>query len=251
MRDDRTGSAERHWLQPEVAGRLRGGIILGAGLALAALASFVITYLVYNDIVDIGDTGLVIRLLALADFILGISLLALIAWTLVRFFMARERGKSGSRLHVRLAGTFSAIAIVPVIVVAAFSVITFNLSLESWFNDRVQNVLTNSLEVAEAYEQEHRAILSADAVVMAHDLNNAKALFDASPIQFAEYLAQQARLRSISGAFVLQPDGTVLSRATLDTGPQMRQPPSGAFETARNGRPLILAGQDNLVIALI
>jgi len=238
-------------LQPEWAGRLRGGVILAAGLALAAGASFVITYLVYNDIIDIGDTGLVIRLLALVDFVLGISLVALIAWTLVRFFLARQRGHSGSRLHVRLAGTFSAIAIIPVIVVAAFSVITFNLSLESWFNDRVQNVLTHSLEVAQAYEQEHRYILSLDAIAMATDLNDAKPLFDASPLQFSEYLGRQAQLRTISGAFVLQSDGSVLARATADRGPRMRTPPPGAFETARDGRPLILAGQDNMVIALI
>jgi len=247
---DRTIREGRHALQPEWAGRLRGGLILGIGLALAAAASFAITYLVYSDIIDFGDTRFVIRLLALVDFILGISLIALIAWTLVRFFLARQRGSSGSRLHVRLAGTFSAIAIFPVIVVAVFSVITFNLSLESWFNERVQDVLTNSLDVAQAYEQEHRQLLSADALAMATDLNNAKPLFDASPNQFSEYLQTQVLLRSIDGAYVLQPDGTVLARAGLETAPRMRLPPENAFNAVQGRRPLILAGQDNMVIAL-
>ncbi len=251
LASDQTVREGRHFLQPEWVGRLRGGVILGVGLALATAATIVMTYLVYNDIVDVGDTGRTIRLLALATFILGISLIALIAWTVVRFFLARQRGHSGSRLHVRLSGTFSAIAIIPVIVVAVFSVITINLSLESWFNERVQNVLNHSLEVAQAYEREHRLILSADALAMANDLNNAKPLFDSSPIQFSEYVAAQARLRSITGAFVLQEDGGVLARATVDTGPRMRQPPPGAFGNAQSGRPLILVGQNNMVVALI
>ena len=248
---DQTQRDGQQSFQPAWAGRLRGGVILGVGLALAAAVSIVITYLVYNETIDIGDTRLVIWLLALVDSVLALSLVALITWTLVRFFLARQRGHSGSRLHVRLSGTFSAIAIIPVIVVAAFAVVTIKLSVEPWFNERVQNVLDHSLDVAQAYEQEHRLILSLDAIAMATDLNNAKPLFDSSPIQFSEYLARQAQLRSITGAFVMQSDRSVLARAVLDTGPRMRQPPESAFDGAEEGRPLILAGQDNVVVALI
>ncbi len=252
MADQKDNAEGRHWLQPEWLGRMRGGAILGVGLAIAAAASYLITYLVLNDVINIGETGRAIQLLLLFNFVLGLLLIGLVAWTLVKFFIARQRGRAGSRLHVRLVGTFSAIAIFPVIVVALFSVFTFNLSLESWFNERVQNVLGHSLNVARAYEQEHRRNLTYDALAMANDLNRAKPLFDSSPIRFSEFLATQAAIRSVSGAFVIQPDGVVLARAQVEAAPSMRPPPPGVFEEAEGGRPLITtSNQDNRVLALI
>ena len=72
---------------------------------------------------------------------------------------ARRRKSAGSKLHMRLVRFFTAIALIPTILVAVFATITLNFGLEGWFSDQVRNVVTNSMAAAQAYEEEHRITL--------------------------------------------------------------------------------------------
>ena len=69
---------------------------------------------------------------------------------------SRRARSAGSRLHLRLTGVFTIVALVPTILVAVFATITVNMGLEGWFSDRVSTALGNSVDAAVAYQQEHR-----------------------------------------------------------------------------------------------
>ena len=56
--------------------------------------------------------------------------------------------------------------------VAVFATITLNFGLEGWFSDRVRDVVANSLAAAQAYEEEHRVTLQADARVLGEFLTS-------------------------------------------------------------------------------
>ena len=85
--------------------------------------------------------------------------------------MARRRGSAGSRLHGRLVALFSVVAVAPAIVVAVFSVMFLHYGLEAWFSERISGALSNSMNVAQAYVEEHKEVIRADALAMAADLN--------------------------------------------------------------------------------
>jgi len=53
-------------------------------------------------------------------------------WT--RLWIDRRSGIAGARLHVRLVMLFSAIAVIPAILVAIFAVVTLDLGIEAWFS---------------------------------------------------------------------------------------------------------------------
>ena len=55
------------------------------------------------------------------------------------------------------------------------------LGLETWFSERVRNALDNSLAVAQAYLQEHKENIRADALAMAADLNRESASLEFEP----------------------------------------------------------------------
>ena len=208
--------------------RIQWPTFLGIALAIAAVISGIITYLSLTGATDFTPTRGQAIAMMLVNLALVLTLLALIAYRLVRLWMARRAGNAGARLHVRLVAMFSLVAIMPAIIVAVFAAITLDRSLDSWFSDRTRTIVNNAATVAQAYLDEHRQVLRADALAMAADLNRYAPLYFSNPARFREVMTTQAALRSLSGAFVADSAGTLMSYA--DGSAQTRiDPPTPEF----------------------
>ena len=187
-----------------------GLVILGPVLALA-------TFLVLGPLAEVSDSPS-LRLVLLADLIYILMLAALALRQVAKMISARRARSAGSKLHLRLTGVFTLVALVPTVLVAIFATFTITLGLEGWFSDRVSGALGNSVEAAQAYAQEHRDDLTTDAVALAGFLNRTQALArsrnrflsdgDLRPV-LAE--AQGLIQRGLSEAFVI--DGVAELRA--------------------------------------
>ena len=119
-----------------------------------------------------------VRLVLLADLVYMLLLAALVLRRVATLVAARRAKSAGSRLHLRLTGAFALMALLPTITVAVFAVLTINIGLETWFSERVRNVVGASLSAAEAYEEEHREGLTLDARALAAFLDaNRRATF--------------------------------------------------------------------------
>ncbi len=114
--------------------------------------------------------------LVLANLSVLLLLGAVLAARLTRVWAERRRGSAGSRLHVRLVLLYSFVAVAPSIVVAGFAVAFFHFGIQAWFNDPVRTAITESLQVARGYLEEHRDNIRAVALEMANDLTRAGAL---------------------------------------------------------------------------
>jgi two-component system nitrogen regulation sensor histidine kinase NtrY len=125
-----------------------GLVTLGPVLALA-------TFLVLGPLAESVVTP-ALRLVLLADLIYILVVAALVLREVARVIASRRARSAGSRLHLRLTGVFTTVALVPTILVAVFATITVNMGLEGWFSDRVSTALGNSVDAAVAYQQEHR-----------------------------------------------------------------------------------------------
>jgi two-component system nitrogen regulation sensor histidine kinase NtrY len=221
-------------------------------LAVAATLSGLATYVVLKDKLAISTDGeLVLALLSL-DVILLLLLGVFVARRLVHLIVARRHGSAGSRLHTRLVGLFGIVAVGPAIVVAVFSLMFLHYGLESWFNTRIKSALTKSLNVAQAYLEEHKEVIRADALAMAADLNREGPALVSVPARFQSLLDTQAALRALTEAIVFVGSGQVIARTGLSFVLEMERLPPTVLEQAALGEVVVLTNDaDDRVRALV
>ena len=234
--------------------RVSRGSHLFIGLAIASVMAGVATYLALSATTPLRSDPRTVNILLLVDLVLLLSLGALVAWRLVVLWIARRSGSAGSRLHTRMVGLFSAVAVAPTIIVATFSFLFFDVGLQSWFNHRIRDVLRDSRQVAEAYAEEHKKVIQADILAMATDLNNQAFVLSGNPTYLQQVVNDQAALRSLSEAIVFTGQGKVLARANLSFGLDLDRLPQRALQEASNGQIVFLTGrqgEDDRVRALV
>ncbi len=221
-------------------------------LLAAGVTSGIATFVAMTGNLSVASNARHILLLLLADLIISLGLAALIARRLVILRIERKRGRAGSRLHGRLVALFSVVAVAPTILVAAFSVIMFDLGLEFWFSERVSTAIKNSRAVAAAYLDEHQRTIAADALAIAQVLNRGGPSLAYNPALFNSVMTRQASQRYLTEAAVYDSSGRMLARASnflLAFNPDI---PDWAFERARaDGMAIMTSDDEDRVRALV
>ncbi len=85
-----------------------------------------------------------------ANIVVGVSLLAVVLFLLVRLYSRYRRGRFGARLMTRMVMMFGLMGIVPGIVIYLVSVQFVSRSIESWFNVQVESALESGLNLGRA-----------------------------------------------------------------------------------------------------
>jgi two-component system, NtrC family, nitrogen regulation sensor histidine kinase NtrY len=204
------------------------------GLGALAVIAVTLTYLTIAGRMPFSATPEIVLVLVIVNFFVLMVLVAVVAVQLANMWNQRRSGLAGSRLHGRLVAIFSAIAIVPAVMTAAFAAYTINLGMEAWFSKGVRTALDNSLQVAEAYLEEHKRNIRNDISLMANDLNTAGPLgLERDPINFTSFFNRQALIRDLQGAFLFQDDGRELMSTGIIVLP--KTPGQAEFDAARDG----------------
>ncbi|MGB0497784.1 MAG: ATP-binding protein [Rubricella sp.] len=223
-------------------------------LALIGPVLAVLTYLAFRNADLEGFSG-TLRAVLMADFVYVLILAGLLARRVAAIIAARRAKSAGSRLHMRLTGVFSLMALGPTILVAVFATVTINLGLEGWFSERIRSVVANSLETAEAYESEHRLNLTADARLLANFINRNKEQFPLiNDPELRELLAngQRQMQRELSEAFVIDGAGEIVVRGDLSYLFAFERPAADEISAARRGEIVIIPDREaNEMRALI
>ena len=212
-----------------------GLVLLGPLLAVA-------TYLIMGPMGQGADSS-ALRLVLLADLVYFLLLAALILARLARMVAARRAHSAGSRLHLRLTGVFAGMALVPTVLVAVFAVLSINIGLEGWFSDRVRQVVGASLDAAEAYRQEHRDDLAADARGLADYLvqgREAGLLYDDGSMRQILSQGQSLIQRGLREAFVIDGTGQIRARGERSYLFDYEPPAEADFAAARDGTPVLI-----------
>lgn len=186
------------------------------------------------------DTGTV-RVLLVVNVVLLLVLAALILRRLIRMWVERKTGLGSSRLHSRIVGYFSLIAVVPPIIMIGFSAWFFGFGLENWFSEKVRSTLNDSLEVAEAYIDEHRRVVQADLVAMAIDINRQSAVVAQNSNLLQLLVDDQVSKRALSEAIVFDGVGTVLAQSRFDLARAPDGVPGQIVDRARQGELVIIS----------
>lgn len=225
---------------------------LAALLVFAVIASGIATYAALTETPPLGnDPDTVIWLLNL-DFILLLMLVALIARRLVALWSGRKRGLAGSHMHVRLVYTFSILAAAPAIIMTVFSALFFHYGVQTWFSDRVQTAIHDSQAVATAYLEEHRQVIRADVLAMAHDIDRQASFFLSNEDALEKAVQTQSLLRNFSEAIIFDSSGRLLARSGLTLSLEFEEVPDILLRKAAEGDVVITTGgNDDRVRALI
>ncbi len=223
-------------------------------LTIAATISAIATYwTITHSSSPVGPSTRQVLPLLLANLVLLLTLGTIIAWKLSKLILARHKGSVGSRLQIRIIVMFSMVSITPTIIVALFSAIFFNYGIQSWFDERVETALSESVAVAEGYFEEHRKNIRADALAMANDLNKQSTLLAKNAKRFKQVITTQAALRNLSQAIIFQ-RSKILAKTDLSFALmfEIKNFPDDIFDKAANGQVVILTNdQDDRVKALI
>lgn len=226
----------------EMAGWLvrRGSIALVIlGPVLAALTIYAI-----SDDAREHISSTFLRLILLADVCYVLTLGTLVSWRIGTLLLQRRERASGTRLHLRLAGVFAAVALMPTVLVAIFATTTLGIGLENLFSDRIGSVVRNSLSTAEAYQREHRTGIQRDIYGMSGDLQRA-AQTGISPQQLNELVKQQAFLRELPGAYVFNVDKEIIARGEFSYLFHFFPPSDQQMSRARQGEVVLIEDPSN------
>ena len=225
---------------------------LAFALALVAVLAGIATVVPWTGVSEYGPDPDNVLILLIVDLVVLVLLGALIASQLVKVWRERRRGLAGSGLHVRIVLMFSLVAVTPAILVAVFSALFLDIGIQAWFSERVRTAVESSDAVAYAYLQEHRQSIRAEAFAMANDLNREAPNLMRNPQMFDQLLANQADLRSLSEAVVVDGTGRVLARSPFSLTLELELVPWEVIEQATQGQVVVLTdNRDDRVRAAV
>lgn len=159
-------------------------------------------------------------------------------------------GLIGTRLQSRIIVMFCVIAILPTLIVAVFSALFFNFGVQSWFDSRVSNALEDSVSVANAYLDEHKAAIRTDAVGLAESVERNLSAAYGSPGVFRNYLTRQTASRNLSEAVVFNRD-RVLARTALSFSLIFERLPDIVMNRADQGDSVIFGEDEDKIQAVV
>ncbi|WP_158963761.1 sensor histidine kinase NtrY-like [Chachezhania sediminis] len=219
-----------------------GLVVLGPVLAFA-------TFLVIGPFNGGGvGSALLQRAVLLADLVYVLVVAALVLGQVGRLLIARRAQSAGSRLHLRLIGVFTLLALIPTITVAVFAGLTINIGLEGWFSDRVRNVVGSSLAAAQAYKSELTDGLSEDAQALANFLDRERSrtfFMDSGRIRQLLGTGQNLVQRGLKEAFVIDSAGEVRARGEGSYLFDFERPSRADIDIARDEGLVIIEDWNN------
>ncbi|WP_120496600.1 PAS domain-containing sensor histidine kinase [Kiloniella sp. EL199] len=245
--NDRVSESSGFWIKASLWAKRVGlerklAIILFIATSISGITTF---SALSGDLSQANDPQLILLLLT-TDFILLMALLAIVVRRLVLLWLERKRGLAGAKLHSRLVGLFSLVAVTPTIIVAVVSVGFFEFGLQGWFNEKVSTAVKESHAVAEAYLNEHQQGIVADALSVSSDLGQSLNLLIQNEEQLDAFLTERANRLNLTEAVVFDQSGQVQGKAAfsflLNFAPEI---PDFAIKNAINGEVIILSTEDN------
>src|ERR1700716_2348279 len=193
-----------------------------------ALLSALLTFVVLTGLTSIEPTRKVVVSFLLINGATILVLVGIIIREVWQVVQARRRGRAAARLHIQIVSLFSAIAVLPAVLVAIIANVTIDRGFDRLFSGPTREVIQNSVIIARAYMQEHAQLIRGDILEMANDISHARPLFDQDRGTFRDLLTASATSRNLPGAMLIDKDRNILE--TAETGIQLAfSPPEADF----------------------
>ncbi len=224
--------------------KISKGNFVAAILGLCILFSIILTYCYITSTDELSSLSLSkIRLLINLDIFLVICLILIIGSRLFRLYKERRKGIVGSFLQTKIVIMFSLVAIVPTTVMAVFSVLFFNIGIQSWFDDKVGAAIDGSVVIAESYLEDHKNIIKEDIRSISNDISSSAALLNSNNKLFNQVVSGLAK-GSLSEVVVFTREH-IIARSDLAFSISTDAPSEDDFHSADLGNIVILHDEGN------
>ena len=235
---------------PRAHYRLPGGKLLAVSSALLVTALIGLLLQIDMGMVD-GLSRQQSAMLILLDLAL---LLIILAYAVIHratlLWRRAHDGIIGTRLQSRIIVMFSAIAILPTVTVATFSILFFNVGIKAWFDTQVSSALENSVSIATAYIDEHKDAIRNDAIGIGQALHEKLPLAFSNPQAFDAALNQISDEHYLSEAIVLDHQ-RVLARTSLSFSLMFERLPEAVLQRADAGQVAIFGDDREKIQAVV
>ena len=129
--------------------------------------------------------------------------------------------------------------------------VLINFGINDWFNSKINNVINNSVFVAESYLEEHKETIKGDVYAMYNDLNSSSDVLSNDNNKLAIALRTQSLIRALPEVYVITRQGTISAKA-FDNNILQYSPPENSFVRADAGEMAIMSSTIvNKVYALV
>ena len=163
----------------------------------------------------------------------------------------RVRRKKISTLNSKFTLYFILIALTPSIFLGIIGLVLINFGINDWFNSKINNVINNSVFVAESYLEEHKETIKGDVYAMYNDLNSSSDVLSNDNNKLAIALRTQSLIRALPEVYVITRQGTISAKA-FDNNILQYSPPENSFVRADAGEMAIMSSTIvNKVYALV
>jgi two-component system nitrogen regulation sensor histidine kinase NtrY len=234
LRSPARESAEGHQGLNGPPRRFSGSGLFGLGWSLAAALTVASVYLASSppSAGPIGPTSRIVVWVLGVNLALILTLSAAAGQRVLKLVFLRARD-AGARLHLRFVFLFASVAVVPAIIVAMVFGALVTRSVDSWFSQRVQDVLENSDKVDHTYVEDQNAYIVLHMVQMANDVNDIATTLKVAPISFSRALDKLASFHAFPAAYLIDADGRILARsAGGPAAPPFMAPPPATLRLA-------------------
>ena len=223
---------------------------IGLSVTVLALVSGLATYLILTGLTPIVPRNKVVVWVLAINAVLIIAMIAIVTWQVRDLLQAWKAKVPGARLHIRIVALFSIIAAVPTLLLAGAATTTFARTFDS-ISQRTRQIVENSLDVANAYLEEHGQVIRTDIVNMGKDLDDASPTIKADDKKLKQLLLAQAGLRDLPAAYVIDAQGQSLLAAIEDPKLPYLAPPANIIAIAEAGQiPLLMPNNTYRVAAI-
>jgi two-component system nitrogen regulation sensor histidine kinase NtrY len=199
----------------ELRKRRREWIIIVVVGLLAVAVTLIASQYSHKDNLPVSTNILVYSLTSI-NVILIILLIFLIVRNVVKLFYEHRRGIIGSKLRTKLVAAFVSLSLVPTILLFIFAINFLTYSIEFWFNIKIGDALTRSLEVAQVYYQQTAEYAKFNARQISTDITQ-NHLYEPERVEYLKNLINQRQINYKAGMvetyFDFQKDNIVFSDA--------------------------------------
>lgn len=232
LSDGGKGAGARAWFGP----------VMAVGAVGCALATFLVT--AEFGVLSPTDDRLIPLLIANVLFV-GV-LLVMVVVKATRLYRVWRRGEAAARLHVRIVGFFSVIALIPAVLLAIAGSLTLERALNPAFMNGVKIFVHNTAQAAQAFQSSQCQALLQEAQLTASDLDRARVLFITDRNYFHQIFDSRAKFLGFSVAALVKSNGEIIDRVDVaqNASAIVIAPPESEFENARKGEPLCLMIDD-------
>ncbi|MEC8216327.1 MAG: PAS domain-containing sensor histidine kinase [Pseudomonadota bacterium] len=215
---------------------------IGYLAVLVALGIGIMTIYQLSQFDPVGTDSGTLTTLIVIDLIAVVIVGGFVIRQILRLWVERRQKMAGYQLHWRLALLFGGVAALPAVITTAFALFVVDYSLRGWFADRISTAVTGSVQVADSYFEEHSSSIRSDVLTIANDVNREAFKLLSEPNLLNQYLTNQAALRNLSEAIILDGTGQVVAKSRFAFAVTFTSIGGDWLTKARQGEVVILRG---------